>query len=172
MTINPLMTFEIKTSKDLLKKLLEEYLDFDKQHLNPRFAINCAITAWHLTDWTYYEYYYKDKRFQDTELIDKKGCKKKIPGILKYQQFAKKNCPELELMRLITNGIKHCILNDNTRKEKTIVKEGDFSTEFSRHDFNVTRFEIEINKNKKIDFEKTLITVINYWKELLDSFEK
>ncbi|HAF27840.1 MAG TPA: hypothetical protein DCG75_02230 [Bacteroidales bacterium] len=67
MEITPSLTFEINNSKDLFNKLLEEYSDFDNQYLNPRFAINCAITSWHLTDWTYHECYKREDRFQDSE---------------------------------------------------------------------------------------------------------
>jgi hypothetical protein len=169
MDINPTLTFEIRDSKDLFNKLLEEYQDFDKQHLNPRFAMNCAITSWHLTDWTYLEYYKNDDRFQDSESIDKNGDKKFISGLIKYQQFIIKQCPELEYMRLITNGIKHCVLNDKSRKEKTVIHQGDFSTDFSRHDFDVTRFIIQTDLNKSIDFENTLLKTIEYWEKVIDN---
>jgi hypothetical protein len=170
--IRPNLTFEINNSKDFFDKLVEEYSDFDKQHLNPRYAMNCAITSWHLTDWTYHEYFKDDLRFQDSEKIDKNGCVLKISGLLKYQQYIISQCPEMEYMRLITNGIKHCILKDQSRKEKTIIQPGDFSSDFSRHDFNVNRFIIELDDDKKIDFEKTLVTTINFWKDLLQTKEK
>ena len=48
--IKPSLTFEIDSSLKLLHKLFEEYADFDKDHLNPRFAMNCATDSWHLTD--------------------------------------------------------------------------------------------------------------------------
>lgn len=169
MDLNTTLTFEIKNSKDLFNKLLEEYNDFDKQHLNPRFAMNCAITSWHLTDWTYQEYYINDKRFQDTEKIDKKGKKRFISGLDLYQQFIISQCPDLEYMRLITNGVKHCILNDKSRKEKTKVHKGDYSTDYSRHDYDVTRFVIQKNDNETIDFEKLLLNTIEYWKKVIDN---
>lgn len=172
MKINPTLTFEIRNSKDLYNKLLEEYQDFDKQHLNPRFAMNCAITSWHLTDWTYIEYFKDDGRFQDSKSLHKNGESIFIPELLKYQQFIIKLCPELEYMRLITNGVKHCVLNDKSRKEKTVIHKGDFSTDFSRHDFDVTRFVIEIGLNEKIDFEKTLLKTIDFWKLHIDENDK
>jgi hypothetical protein len=92
---NPSNSFEIKNSKEFFDKLLEEYDDFDKKHLNPRFAINCAITSWHLTDWTYQEFFKIDLRFQDS-----KSNGKTITGLTKYQNFLKERCPELEFMRM------------------------------------------------------------------------
>jgi phage FluMu protein Com len=162
--IKPTLTFEIKNSRDLFIKLLEEYSDFDKQHLSSRFAMNCAINSWHLMDWTYQEFYKNDLRFQDSEIVDTKGCKKIILGILKYQQYLNIKCPELEYMRLITNGTKHCLLKDSNRKEKTAIQIGDFShKDFYRYDFYVSRFLIEIGKKKVLDFEKTLLITINFW---------
>ena len=167
----PRHSFEIKNSNDFFNKLLQEYSDFDKQHLNPRHAINCAITSWHLTDWTYHEFYSRHVDFQDSEKIDKKGCVKKISGLLKYQQYITKKCPELEFMRLIANGSKHCLINDKSRTEKTSIKGGGFSTAFSRHALNVPRFEIQKNNSEKIDFEKTLISTIQFWQLLIEEQE-
>lgn len=112
------LTFEIVNSVGMFNKLLEEYSDFDKQHLNPRFALNCAITTWHLSDWTFVEFYQNDERFQDSIIVDKKGQEWKFKGIAKYQSYLIKECPELEYMRLVANGAKHCVLNDKGRKEK------------------------------------------------------
>lgn len=89
-----------------------------------------------------------------------------ISGVLKFQQYLSKQCPALEYMRLITNGIKHCVLNDKSRKEKTTIYQGDYSTDYSRHDYDVTRFVIEIDNNK-IDFEKVLLETIQFWKLFL-----
>ncbi|MCF6142505.1 hypothetical protein L1S34_14510 [Flavobacterium sp. K77] len=164
----PTLTFEISTSNDLFNKLLEEYSDFDKQHLNPRFAMNSAINSWHLTDWTYQEFFINDERFQNSESINKKGELKFISGLLKYQQYLTKLCPELEYMRLITNGTKHCILSDKSRREKTVTHIGDYSSDYSRHDYNVTRFIIQLDENTKIDFEKTLLSTIDFWKKYLE----
>ncbi|WP_204347110.1 hypothetical protein [Psychroserpens algicola] len=166
--INPNLTFEIDSSKKLFNKLLEEYADFDKDHLNPRFAMNCATDSWHLTDWTYHEFHKSDLRFQDSESIDKNGTKKFISGILKYQQYVSKQCSELEFMRLISNGTKHCILRDKNRKEKTKLKTGDFShKDYCRHDYDVNRFVIEID-TVNIDFETTLLKTIEYWRNILE----
>lgn len=167
--LKPNLTFEIDTSEKLFSKLMEEYSDFDKSHLSPRFAMNSAVDSWHLTDWTYQEFYKNDERFQDVEKVDKKGKTRYITGIILYQQYLTKKCPELEYMRLITNGTKHCILKDTSRKEKTVLKKGDFSSDFSRKDFNVSRFIIKINENEELDFEKTLLITIEFWKNFIES---
>jgi len=169
--IKPKLTFEIDCSIELFNKLLEEYSDFDKQHLNPRFAMNCAITSWHLTDWTYQEFYKKDLSFQDSENKDKKGCLKFISGLLKYQQYIIKRCPELEYMRLITNGIKHCVLYDQRRNERIVMYQGGYSHDYSRHDYDVPRFVLEIDKGQTMDFENILIKTMDFWKLILHENE-
>ena len=156
----PSNTFEIENSKGFFQKLRDEFSDFDKAHLNPRFAINCAITSWHLTDWIYQEFFKKDLRFQDS-----KENGKYISGLVKFQEFLKISCPELEYMRMITNGSKHCKIN---QKHKTITSSGDFSPyDFCRHDFSVPRFVIINENEEEIDFEKLLVATIKYWENLL-----
>lgn len=114
----PSLTFEFNNSKKIFENLLEEYSDFDKQPLKSRFAMNCAINSWHLTDWTFQEFFINDIRFQDKVSVDKQVKENFVPGIILYQQYLTKLCPELEYMRLITNETKHCILKDKNRKEK------------------------------------------------------
>jgi len=47
--------YDIKTSFDFFRKLLDEREDFLKTPSSARYAINCAITAWQLHDWVYAE---------------------------------------------------------------------------------------------------------------------
>jgi hypothetical protein len=163
----PRLTFQISNSEEFFNKLLQEYADFDKQHLNPRHAINCSITSWHLTDWTYHEYSSSNPKFQDSEKTDNKGCIKKISGLLKYQQYLIKECPELDIMRLIANGSKHCILKDKSITKETKIGKGDYSTDYSRHDYQVPRFEIKISDSETIDFEKAFLITLEFWKRLI-----
>lgn len=159
---NPNNSFEIKNSKDFFEKLRDEYNDFDRAHLNPRHAINCAITSWHLTDWTYQEFFKSDSKFQDS-----KEGKKKISGLSKYQEHIKTQCSELEYMRMITNGSKHCKIN---KEDQTVVSSGDFSPyDYDRNDYNVPRFIIinEVN-SEELDFESLLLKTIDFWKIFLD----
>ena len=163
-TFKPKFSFEIENSKGFFEKLENEYSDFDKEHLNPRHAINCAINSWHLTDWTYQEFYNEDERFKDSKVNGKFHS-----GLVKYQEYLKETCPELEYMRIIANGIKHCKINTKDKKERTAITNGDFSPyDYSRHDFLVPRFIIILENNKEIDFEKTLITTIDFWRDFIN----
>ena len=147
----PTNSFEIENSNGFYEKLKAEYDDFDGEHLNARFAINAAITPWHLTDWTSQEFFKTDSRFQNSKFQDSNGKTKTSFGIVKYQDFLKENCSELELMRKITNGSKHCKINKDNRTE---ISEGDFSPyEYDRNDYDVPRFVIISNDNEEIDFE-------------------
>lgn len=47
--------YDIRTSIDFFRKLLDEREDFLKTPSSARHAINCAITAWQLHDWIFAE---------------------------------------------------------------------------------------------------------------------
>lgn len=162
----PTNSFEIENSKGFYEKLKAEYEDFDKEHLNPRHAINAAITSWHLTDWTYQEFFKTDSRFQDS-----REEKRNISGLSKYQEFLKESCSELELMRQITNGSKHCKVNRDNRTE---ISEGHYSSyEYDRNYYDVPRFIIISENNKdEIDFEEILLKTIEFWKIFLEDLYK
>ena len=156
----PKFSFEIENSKGFFEKLEQEYADFDKEHLNPRHAINCAINSWHLTDWTFQEFFKNDSRFKDSKI----GGKTKS-GLAKYQDALKEFCHELEYMRIIANGIKHCKIK---AKDKTAIASGDFAPyDYNRHDFLVPKFIIIMENGEEIDFEKALLKTIDFWKEFL-----
>jgi hypothetical protein len=157
----PTNSFEIEDSQGFFEKLRAEFDDFDKEHLNPRFAINAAITSWHLSDWTFQEFFTKDSRFQES-----KENSKTISGLSKYQYFLKERCPELEYMRTITNGSKHCKVN---QKNRTEISKGDYNPyDYDRHDYDVPRFVIiKDDTNEEIDFEEILIKTIEFWKIFL-----
>ena len=161
----PKLSFEIENSKGFLEKLLNEYSDFDKEHLNSRHAINCAINSWHLTDWTFQEFYKTDSRFTNT-VVDGR----RLSGLVRYQEFLKESCPELEYMRIIANGIKHCKISLNGDDAGTAVSSGDFSPyDYSRHDFLVPRFKIKLENNEEVDFENVLLETIDFWKNFIDN---
>jgi hypothetical protein len=165
-TFEPKFSFGIVSSRQFLEKLEQEYSDFDKDHISARHAINCALTSWHLSDWTYSEYFSTDPAFQDS-------IEPRKSGILKYQEYLIQNCEELKYMRLIANGSKHCILRNATIKNKTVQYVGSMSYEdFNREDFDVDRFEMILEDGRKIDFEDSLLKTITFWKAYLDKLTK
>lgn len=167
----PKLSFGIVSSKDFFLKLEAEYKDFDENAISARHAINCALTSWHMTDWTFHEYFSELPEYEDKEkLIDKGEYKiiKKITGLTIYQDSLIKKCNELKYMRLIANGSKHCVLRNSEIKEKTVLHPGDFSfDDFNRHDFDVDRFQIHDEKDNIIDFEDALLKTISFWRVYL-----
>lgn len=74
--------YEIKTSVDFLRKLLDEREDFLKTPTSSRHAINFTITAWQLHEWIYAEKYkytfmqqFKDKEAFRNYLYKKEDFK-------------------------------------------------------------------------------------------------
>lgn len=163
----PRLTFSIKNSEQFFQKLLSEYADFKKDFLNPRLAINCAINSWHLGDWIFNEFFTSDLRFQKVPIVDNINIET-ISGLTLYQHFLEKKCPELQYMRLITNGTKHCILNDKSNTTQAKIHNGGFSDDFKGEDFDVTRLIIK-DKTTEIDFEKLLKQTIEFWEAYLHS---
>src|SRR5688572_7858128 len=90
------LSFDIKTSEDFFKKLQEDYSEFCIEKTSSRFALNCAMTAWHLTEWIYNEF--------NSQLS---SC---FPKLTDFQTDIKKQCPSLQIMHDIANGTKHYLL--------------------------------------------------------------
>jgi hypothetical protein len=96
-------TFELHDSRDMLEKLQWE---LDNLFLRQRHdikvcqyhAFNCAVTAWHVTDWLWHDMSsalrsaLQLNRFED------------------FQAYVCKACPALNLCRQIANGSKHCLV--------------------------------------------------------------
>src|SRR5438128_8277243 len=99
------LSFDIKTSKDFFKKLLDDYADFCIDKTSSRVALNCAMTAWHLTEWTYNEFY--------------KILSDQFTTLSVFQQDLKRQCISLQIMHDLANGTKHYLLT----KHDPIIKE-------------------------------------------------
>jgi hypothetical protein len=46
----------LKSPEDLFQKLLNDFDSFERDFASVYKALDCASSAWHLTDWVYYEY--------------------------------------------------------------------------------------------------------------------
>jgi hypothetical protein len=96
-------SFELRDSRDMLEKLQWELSNlFCRQPYDIRacqfHAINCAITAWHVTDWLWHDI--------SSELKDGRRWKK----CQDLQDYVRKECPELNLCHQIATGSKHCLM--------------------------------------------------------------
>jgi len=149
------LSFNIKTTADFFQKLLQDYDEFCKDRTSSRVALNCAMTAWHLTEWSYNEFCQQlSSQFQTLAI---------------YQQDIKQQCSSLQIMHDLANGTKHYLLT----RHKPIVKEttldkGSFSSDFSR-DFDISTLDIELNDGTKIYFEDEMEKVISFWTKYLQS---
>ena len=149
------LSFDIKTTSDFFKKLLEDYKDFCADKTSSRTALNCAMTAWHLTDWTYNEFNQKlSSQFGTLSL---------------FQQYIKQQCPSLQIMHDITNGTKHYLLTRHRPIiKKTKLHKGAFSSGFSRG-FDISTLYIELDDGTKIYFEDEIEKTITFWTQYLKS---
>jgi hypothetical protein len=146
-------SFDIKHSKDFFAKLLADYSDFKVDKTVSRTALNCAMTAWHLIDWIYYEFGYNN-----SEQFNKLSL---------FQEYLKLKCPSLQIMLDLTNGTKHYLLKRHQPEIKeTTLHKGDFSRDFSR-DFDISTLNIEMNDGTKKYFEDEIEIVVNFWIEYL-----
>jgi len=145
-------SFEIKTSIDLFKKLQEDYEDLKNDELSSRHAINCAMTAWHLTDWTFKEY------------ISTHG----FNDIGKYRESL--ICPSLKVMHDIANGGKHLnVTRPKTDITDTVKVDGDFSRDFDTDDFLVGSLDLKMSDGTTKNFFDEMTVVLNFWQEYFNS---
>lgn len=96
-------TFGLRDSRDLLEKLQWELTNlFCRQRHDiavcQYHALNCAITAWHITDWLW-----QDISPELKFALQMNQCKD-------FQDYVRATCPELNLCHQIANGSKHCLL--------------------------------------------------------------
>lgn len=139
-------SFEINKSHDFYMKLLEEHNDFKKNRTSSRFAINCAMNAWHLIDWVYYEY--ETINFKDLKL---------------FQSYCKNNCSSFQIMHDITNGAKHFKLDRHKSSvSDSYLHEGEFDDSFDSS-FNVSSLVLKDIDGQTIYFETEIRNVIEYW---------
>jgi hypothetical protein len=90
-------TFGIEGCRDLLGKLEWEIACFKAVNKPPELqyhAFNCAVTAWHLTDWVW---------------RDLRRSKKTLPGerLSDFKQSCASQSPALHLCGFIANASKH-----------------------------------------------------------------
>jgi hypothetical protein len=144
------LSFDIKTSADLFKILLEDYKEFDANRTSSRHALHCAIMSWHMIEWVYKEF-----EPQLSEDLFKKNI---------IQQ-----CPSLEIMRNLANGTKHNKRSGESQAIKgTELHLGVFSKEFSR-EFDTSHLKIELRDGRKIYFEDEIKKAMLFWTEYLKS---
>lgn len=149
------LSFDIRTSRDFFLKLQEDHKDFCNNTTSSRIALNCALTAWHLSEWIYNEY--------------RSFLHGPYPKLSDFQTWIKDECGALQIMHDIANGTKHYLLNRHTPIiDQTNLHQGAFSNEFSR-EFDITTLDITLKNGTQIYFEDEIEKTIEFWKRYLNS---
>jgi len=149
------LSFEIKESKDFFIKLKQDFEDITNDPESSRYALNCAMTAWHLTDWVYHEFNYKTS-FQ--KLSD-------------FQECLKKQCDSLQIMHDISNGSKHYKLTRHIPKvSETEMHEGTFDDTFD-FTFDTSGLEIRMEDGRILLFIDEIEKTIIFWEKFLNTLK-
>lgn len=126
------LAFGLRRPQDLFAKLRREIarLEAATLHQSPEhrhqsdMAFNCAVTAWHLVDWTW------QFRHQEQSIVAK------IPSNFNFQDFhalVRNECEALDICHEIATGVKHVRLK---KKTNPIVET---TTKFVVHDSGICR---------------------------------
>ena len=140
--------FGTKTAKEKFDDLLKEFDEFIKDETNISKATNIATNSWHLIDWIFEEN--KDEY--------------KNIGEIREDLYPK--CDSLKLMHDIANGSKHNnVSRPKAKIKKTNLQRGDYSNDYCRKDFYVSKLVIELDSEEILDFYTEIEKVINFWKK-------
>jgi hypothetical protein len=104
--LTPPKTFAINSSRDMLEKLTREIERFAGSIIRQEVVdhgLNAAMTAWHLTDWTWREIQGSIPRLRN--LTARAGTS--IRELKQFQEFVKRNCAELAYCEGIVVSTKH-----------------------------------------------------------------
>jgi|SRR5680860_393645 len=150
-----ILSFDLKTPKDFYNKLIEDYEDYKTSDNSSRIALNCAMTAWHLSEWIYHEF----------------NMKRKYPKMKDYQGHVKRICPSLQIMHDIANGSKHYKLErHNPKTQHTEKKTGTFDNTFD-FTFDRTMLKVVMQDGNALIFDHEIDKTIIYWGEQLQELE-
>jgi hypothetical protein len=102
----PPKTFAVNSSRDLLEKLKREIERLAGSIIRQEIVdhgLNAAMTAWHLTDWTWSEI--QDSSLRLRSLTAKAGTP--IRELKQFEEFVKRNCTEIAYCEGIAVSTKH-----------------------------------------------------------------
>src|ERR1700741_3727609 len=92
--VAPPETFALDSSRDMLEKLKREIERLAGSIIRQEVVdhgLNAAMTAWHLTDWTWREIQDSTPRLRT--LTARAGTR--VRELKQFQEFVKRNCTEL-----------------------------------------------------------------------------
>ena len=148
------LSFNIKTYKDFFWMMQENYNDFRANPVSARLAINVAMNAWHFTEWIYHDL----KKFRHFS--------SKYKNLRAFQDYIKNMCSSFDVIQDIATGSKHYFLDRHIPKTaSTELKDGDYSREYNRGDYDVSELEIHLDNGQKVLFEDEIRNVIDFWEK-------
>jgi hypothetical protein len=112
--INPgKQVFGVTTPADMLAKLRRELArvanaSFSHENLVDH-ATNCALTAWHITDWVWRRRFVTDQQARDHLEASCSSLHHRRKREDRFRECLTQMCPQLALCQDIANGFKHVI---------------------------------------------------------------
>jgi hypothetical protein len=146
--------FTIQTSRDFYEKLLAEFADFQREPASARFAINCAITAYHMHEWIWGDWLKKDSSAK---------AKLGIADLKAFVAWIERNEPFFSAIQQLTNGSKH--FNRKAMQQTNVAGTFD-SAIFDKDMFDTTRLEVEVN-GAWIPAEVLFNAIVVFWRDFL-----
>jgi hypothetical protein len=86
-------------------------------------AFNCAVTAWHMTDWVWAEL--DQNQWKEVQEFAGTGCKLVATNPKPLQEYVRRSSHALKLCELLANGSKHCVLLRPDLRVRTTMTDGD-----------------------------------------------
>ena len=139
--------FGTNNSKQKFEDILNEYEDYKFDETNILKASNLSSNLWHLSDWT----------FKEQSNFDNLGD---------FRDHLYSQCDSLKIFHDIANGSKH---KDVSRPKASIKQtrkySGDYSSDYSRNDYNVSKLIIELEDGEILDLYEEIEKLILHWKK-------
>lgn len=142
--------FDIKNSRDFYSKCLDDYMSLLQTPTYAGFAINCALSTYHLSEWIWGDWLKTDERIK---------AKLGIRTCDEFKRWVDKNCRYFETVQSVANGSKHFNrrIAAKTSVVETSVEEGD-----QQH------LVIDVSSDETRSFEDVIESMLNFWYEFLD----
>ncbi|WP_316159672.1 hypothetical protein [Bradyrhizobium sp. SZCCHNRI3042] len=149
--------FDIVNSRDFYQKLLEDFDDYMEQPESARHAMNCAITAHHMADWTWVDFVKGDVALKANLKIKNKD------GFMKWIEL---HSPWYAVIQSISNGSKH-FLRENAKGTQKI--EGWGMGGWGQGPFGRSYLALETSPTdpKNTPVSHLLEVVIRFWRDFL-----
>jgi hypothetical protein len=136
----------LKSSEDLFLKLIEDHKAFQNDPLSTYKVVDCAMSAWHLTDWVY----------KERESVN-------YPDLGSMRTAFSLQCNDLNVMHDLITGGKHLTVSrPKSDVSGTHLHEGVFSMEFSL-EFDVSILYVDFKDGSSEPIIKILERVVSFW---------